>query len=95
MNATPPAVLPYHDDVVVIITLMRRFAGAAKKFAESVVTLTLNGRKSSATLLNTSVICAESKPDGWHSMTGRLQFQLVPSTLCPSKSRNITDVADG
>ena len=81
MNATPPAELLYHADVVVIITLIRRSAGAAKKYVESVVTFKLKGRKSSATRLNTSVIFVASKPDGWHSITGRLQFQLVPSTV--------------
>ena len=80
MNATPPAELLYHADVVVIMTRIRRFGGAAKNFVESVVTLILNGRKSSDTRLNTSVICVAFNPDGWHFMVERLQFQLVPST---------------
>jgi len=53
-----PATPAYQALVGVTTTLMRCAKGAAKNFARSVVTLMLKGLKSSATLLNASVIWA-------------------------------------
>ena len=91
---SPPAILPDHALVEVTITLVRLFKGALKNAVESVVTLILNGRKSSATLLKASVICTSVRLDGADKIDWP-PLNIVPVTKWPSKSKNIVADAVG
>jgi len=68
---------------------MRLLMGALRKLVESVVMLMLNGRKSSATERKILVIWASFRLAAAQLKDCPL-FHKVPSTKCPSKSRNIT-----